>query len=633
MVTGTRVERSNALWGRSGRLRAIAAGGVLCIVLAMPGVASASPPKAQDRTPPDTTIVAGPAPGSTAFGAVSLSFAASEQASFQCSLDGKRFQPCPATTTLAAVPVGPHDLSVRAVDLAGNVDATPATTSWTEGYASTTSYAAGSLLAAASVTPLASFPVIVMTQSSRDIRLVQNALSLTSSHAHVASSFTAICGFPATLPGWEILWLSEKWPAVTAVVRDKRVRDPLPPETFNPAQVWQQAIGADRLWATASKAPTIAVIDSGIDSSKVADFGGRVIARVNLGAPSTQLDDYGHGTFVASIAAGAASSYPGVAPDADLVDVRVIGADGSGATSDVIAGIDWVLKHKDAYDIKVVNLSLESSKAGSFRFDPLDQAVESLWLNGITVVTSSGNSGTGTPQKMDFAPANDPFVITVGAADVNGTIDPADDSVAPWSSFGYTADGFSEPTLVAPGRRMIGAVPAGSTLAVSLPDRSVAPGYMLLSGTSLAAGAVSGAAAQLLALHPNWSPDQVKGALMLTARPVSAADGQAGVGEIDLAAAAVLRTPPNPDVALERFVVSDPTAPGGRAFDSASWVEAAKADPSWFTSSFAGASWSDVSWAGASWGEASWVESAFASASWVDAAQADAVLTDASWGD
>ena len=138
-----------------------------------------------------------------------------------------------------------------------------------------------------------------------------------------------------------------------------------------------------------------------------------------------------------------------------------------------------------------------------------------LWLTGTVVVASAGNDGTG---RMLYAPANDPFVITVGASDIDDTVTRRDDTNAPWTSYGYTAEGFAKPEVAAPGRWMISAVPGSSTLARTFLDRLVAPGYMWMSGTSFSAPVVSGIAAQILARHPGFTPDQVKGALMLTAK-------------------------------------------------------------------------------------------------------------------
>ncbi len=164
-------------------------------------------------------------------------------------------------------------------------------------------------------------------------------------------------------------------------------------------------------------------------------------------------------------------------------------------------------------------------------------------------------------------------MITVGAFDQNGDAATFDDTVAPWSAYGTTADGFHKPDISAPGRWLIMPVPANSTLATQLPDRVVEPGYMWMSGTSFATPVVSGAAAQILALHPDWTPDQVKGALMIGARALNDPSYTGGVGEVDAAASASVDDPPNPNGALDGFVTQNPVN-GQPVFDSASWNEA-----------------------------------------------------------
>ena len=108
-------------------------------------------------------------------------------------------------------------------------------------------------------------------------------------------------------------------------------------------------------------------------------------------------------------------------------------------------------------------------------------------------------------------------MITVGADDIDGSVSTMNDLAAPWSAYGYTLDGFAKPDVAAPGRFIVGPVPATSTLALERPTSMVAAGYIQLSGTSFAAPIVAGAAAQILSAHPNWTPDEVKGALMASA--------------------------------------------------------------------------------------------------------------------
>src|SRR6059058_2134263 len=322
--------------------------------------------------------------------------------------------------------------------------------------------------------------------------------------------------------------------------------------------MWQDSTDLTALQSgndpNAPKAPAIAIVDSGVQARS--DFGSRLVASVNLCSLCTDGgagDAEGHGTMVAGVAAGSSSTYPGGAQNAPLVSIRTADADGQSRTSDVIAAADWILQHAKQYNIRVANFSLAGASDTSVRVDPLDKAVESLWLNGVVVVAAAGNHGSGGPVSMSYAPGNDPFVITVGATDQNGTSDPSDDTVPPWSAFGKTMDGFGKPDVSAPGRYML------------------APAYMWMSGTSFSTPVVSAAAAQILARHPGFTPDQVKGALMLAANYLpSVTDNAGGVGEIDAGVASTIDDPPNPNAGLYQFVAPDAT--GGRSFNAASWA-------------------------------------------------------------
>jgi len=301
---------------------------------------------------------------------------------------------------------------------------------------------------------------------------------------------------------------------------------------------------------------------------------------------------------------------------------------GTARTSDVIAACDFILANKATYNIRVANFSLHSGAFNHFYNDPLDRAVEKLWFNGIFVVAAAGNYGSAAgPSGVMHAPGNDPFVMTVGAVDIGNKVALGDDANAPWSAYGYTEDGFAKPELGAPGRYMIGPVPQGSTLVAQKPGNVVAPGYIQLSGTSFAAPVVAGVAAQLLARHPDWTPDQVKSALMMSAKPVpQAKPGSVGVGQVNAGKAGDVKgTPPSPNLALNRFLVS---SGGSVSFDAASWSEVVAGNASW-----ADASWADASWADASWSAASWADVSWAAASWADASWADAAFAQASWAD
>jgi len=423
--------------------------------------------------------------------------------------------------------------------------------------------------------------------------------------------------------------------------------------TFTSKQLWVPNTGIDKLWnaplaPNSSKtqsdltAPTIAVVDSGVDTSKVADFGGRVIQQVNLTTlpNNSPGDGRGHGTFVAGIAAGQAPGYAGASPKSNIVSLDVMDDTGTARTSDVIAAAQWILANKDKFNIKVANFSLHASNSSSFTHDPLDKAVEKLWFSGVTVVAAAGNYGVaGGPSGVLYAPGNDPFVITVGAADMDGNPNPKDDTAPFWSAWGYTNDGFRKPEVSADGRYMVGPIPMTSTLASQKASNIVSPGYIQLSGTSFAAPIVSGIAAQIVARNPTWGPDQVKGALMATARPTpSAVPGSLGLGEVNAVRSVTASNAPNPNKALEQFLAPDPAGGGLPIFDAVSWSDTAKANVSWDAVSWGDVSWGDtlaaVSWADISWSDVSWGDSlSSADVSWADISWSDSSYEDAADGD
>ena len=414
---------------------------------------------------------------------------------------------------------------------------------------------------------------------------------------------------------------------------------------YSSSDVWPAAVGVDQFWPTlpgpsgkdAGSTPTIAFVDSGIEASR-ADFGDRVLAAVDLSTlpGNSPGDGLGHGTMVAGVAAGSAPGRAGAAPTAGIVSLDVMDDHGMARTSDVIAATQWILRNRKQYDIRVANFSLHSASPSSFRWDPLDKAVEKLWLSGVVVVAASGNQGQGgRPTPMAYAPGNDPFAITVGALDLHGSTNPERADVPAWSAWGYTLDGFAKPELSAPGRAIVGPVPADSTLAAERPGQllSTADGpYITLSGTSLSAPIVAGIAADLLALRPMLTPDQVKGALMHEAHSLRRVRTlAAGVGEAYAPTAATLAFPPNPNRALDGFLIKDP-AGDGMIFDDVSWLDAAKASPTWDAVSWLDG-WADVSWSDVSWSDVSWSDVSWADVSWSDVSWSDVSWTDVSWAD
>jgi serine protease AprX len=497
---------------------------------------------------------------------------------------------------------------------------------------------------AAAANPSELFKVIVQGQDDR--RSSQVALAVEDeaadldllrpgrSHGRgIVRQFASINGVAAELTGRDIVQLARRR-AILAISVDQPV-ELTTGSLYTSTQRWPYASGVAKLWtqlvsgfpSSMANPPTIAIVDSGVDPSRP-DLAGRVLREVDLTSlpNNSPHDGRGHGTFVASIAAGAGNQHVGVAPNANLVSLDVVDDAGMGMTSDVIAAADWILANKDAYNIRVANFSLHGAQRSTFRFDPLNKAVERLWFGGVVVVAAAGNYGA-TDSGVLYSPGNDPFVITVGATDLAGTIGTGDDVAAPWSAFGSTLDGFGKPEIAAPGRYMVGAVPPGSTLPLERPDRMVEPGYLLMSGTSFATPVVAGTAAYILARHPNFTPDQVKGALMVTARPTPlAVPGSTGVGEVAADRAVEVNDPPNPNLALDQFVGPDPAGGSVPVFDEATWTTAATTNPLWDA-----ATWTTATWTTATWTTATWTTAAWQAATWVSATWTTATWTTATW--
>jgi serine protease AprX len=375
-------------------------------------------------------------------------------------------------------------------------------------------------------------------------------------------------------------------------------------DPWNLATTYDASIRATRLWRHSTGAGVgVAVIDTGIAGdlpdfqTSQSDTTSRVIASAVIDPnATTATDTYGHGTAVAGLVAGngadRASSdpqygqYAGSAPDANLISIKVADDTGAATTLDAIYGLQFAVDHKDQYNIRVINMSFRSTQPQSATTDPLDAAAEQAWFDGIVVVAASGNLGTA-PDAVSYAPANDPYVITVGAVDDQGTPDPSDDVETSWSSQGTTQDGFTKPDVLAPGAHIITTLAPNSAFASLCPSCIVGGNYFQVSGTSLAAPLVAGVAADLVAAHPDWTPDMVKGAIVNTATQLPS-----GGSEVDAAAA---------DWADGDQLVSDQNLTPNQLID-----------PSSGTIDYNAASWSAGSWSAApdalsaSWTAASW---------------------------
>ena len=290
----------------------------------------------------------------------------------------------------------------------------------------------------------------------------------------------------------------------------------------------------------------VAIIDSGISEHDDLEGSGgsRIVYRESFIASDTN-DNFGHGEHVAGIVGGNGTdsrcgqcnrNFIGIAPNVNLVDLQALDGNGEGTDSSVIAAIGRAIELKSAFNIRVINISLGRPVYESYQDDPLCQAVEAAWQAGIVVVAAAGNDGRNNSAGNNGygtinSPGNDPYVITVGAMKSMGSPLRADDLIASYSSKGPTqVDHIIKPDLLAPGNLVSSLLSPDGSLQKSFPQNAVplnyyqetdqttpSTSYFTLSGTSMAAPVVSGAAAVLLQAHPELTPDQVKARLMRTA--------------------------------------------------------------------------------------------------------------------
>ena len=309
----------------------------------------------------------------------------------------------------------------------------------------------------------------------------------------------------------------------------------------------------------------IAIIDSGVDSSHHAFRSGnstsRVAASVDFTGEGRTDDPYGHGTHVAAIAAGNAhisrGAYTGIAPAATIINVRVLNTQGRGLVSNAMAGIDWCITNKQAYSIRVLNLSFGTPALDSYVNDPLCRAARMAMEAGLVVCAAAGNLGKtpdgGRVYGTINSPGDEPSAITVGASNTKGTDARSDDVVTSYSSRGPTRgyyadasgirhyDNLIKPDLVAPGNKLIQAESEANYLVSSSPNLDASTNsnprhaMMYLSGSSMATPAVSGAVALLLDRNPALTPNLVKAVLEYTAQPLAGFDNlEQGAGSLNV---------------------------------------------------------------------------------------------------
>jgi len=399
-------------------------------------------------------------------------------------------------------------------------------------------------------------------------------------------------------------------------------------------------VGAPAAWSMGVQGTGIgvAVLDSGMVTDRndflgtiVNPFGGeregqtRIVKSVAIAQSNKgpAIDDNGHGTWVAGIlgsrgwgAPGETDNghYVGIAPNVNIINVKVSDNKGAAQMSDVIAGLEWVMQNKDAYNIKVVNLSLVTSMPESYTTSMLDAAVEMAWFKGIAVVVSAGNAG---PDTMKYAPANDPFAIVVGATDDQGTRTTSDDQLAWFSSYGTTQDGFTKPDLVAPGRHLVSTLSSrNDPLAQEHPTDVIDAYHIKLSGTSGAAPVVSGVLADLFQgahlLNLPLTPNQAKWLLQKTADRVAGVGTGSGYPDLPRAGLMLFSDArgigqANQNITPNKYLLAAyQSVNAGTTWTNVSWENVSWENVSWENVSWENVSWENVSWENVSWENVSW---------------------------
>ncbi|MBI5302775.1 MAG: S8 family peptidase [Chloroflexi bacterium] len=406
-----------------------------------------------------------------------------------------------------------------------------------------------------------------------------------------------------------VKWISLDAPTVQTVCTPPCI------DTSKLKSNYPQAVNATKVWNLKGQylqgqGIAVAVVDSGINVSHpdLLNVQGtsRVVASVKVNSKTANTDDYfGHGTHVAGIIGGngkvSGGAYIGVAPQVNLVNVKISDDQGNASESDLVAGLQWVYQNHDKYNIRVVNLSINSSVNESYHTNPIDAACEVLWFNKIVVVVASGNAGWNAL----YPPANDPFVITVGATNDWGTVSRDDDTWALYSTFGKTNDGFAKPDLVAPGNQVISLLPrSNAVLATAHPDHLVSgftgsERYFRMSGTSMSAPIVAGGAALLLQSNPNLTPDQVKYRLTATAFALRSTM-LAGSGELDIYAAVTSKKTQSANTGM---AISKMLTPGA---NSAQWTSLNWDSLNWDSLNWDSLNWDSLNWDSLNWDSIYW---------------------------
>lgn len=378
--------------------------------------------------------------------------------------------------------------------------------------------------------------VIVMATNKEGLK---NAKKFCNNVGNVGDDLELINGFQAYLPVNSLDSLYKAVPQGITVVTDDLLKIPTPrellgkapdkPAVFEPKlDVVKDVLGLQKIWdqGITGKGIGFAVVDTGLFPHP--DLADRIVAFKDMvDGKAGAFDDQGHGTHVAGDAAGSGKlsggKFKGPAYEANLIGVRVLNAEGGGTMSDIIKGIQWVIRHKDEYNIRVMNLSLGGPAYQLAKNDPVVLAIEKAAEAGIVPVIAAGNEGPDV--RTIGTPGIAPRAITVGAYDDKNTPEISDDGIADFSSRGPTLrDKFTKPDIVTPGVHITAPVAYGSVLDKEPRVPHVTPDYVAISGTSMATPVSAGLVLLLVQANPNLRPAQYKEILIKSCKPLSGYD-------------------------------------------------------------------------------------------------------------
>ena len=299
-------------------------------------------------------------------------------------------------------------------------------------------------------------------------------------------------------------------------------------KVFAVMDIARKSIGADLVLNTGytGKNVTVAIIDTGI--SPHADLiypTNRIVGFKDFVNNETRAyDDNGHGTHCAGILAGngyaSKGKYKGIAPEANILSIKVLDESGNGNTSDILSTVQWIIDNKEVYKTRIINFSLGAIAQSRERRDPLVKAANHAIDNNLIVIAAVGNSGP--LRNTILSPATSRHVISVGALDDRQSSGLNDDAIAEFSSRGPTLDRIKKPDLIAPGVNIM-----------SLSNTNLS-NYNSLSGTSMSAPMVSGAAALLLNENPNYTHFDIKRKLLNACSRIKASAYDQGAGVLDI---------------------------------------------------------------------------------------------------